>query len=116
MAIDEGSVRTDDVALVGARDLDQPEVEYMAVHGIDHDVDRALDGVDAVYVALDVDVFDPGEVSCFMPAADGLTVAEVEAALRSIASRVPVAGLGLTGLAPDADPATLAELAGAAGL
>ena len=116
MAIDEGSVRTDDVALVGARDLDQPEVEYIAVHGIDDDLDRALDGVDAVYVALDVDVFDPAEVSCFMPAADGLTVAEVEAALRSIASRVPVAGLGLTGLAPDADPATLAELAGAAGL
>jgi arginase family enzyme len=105
-----------DVALVGARDLDQPELEYVAVHGIDDDLDRALDGVDAVYVALDVDVFEPGEVSSFMPAPGGLTVAEVDAVLRTIASRGLVAGLGLTGLAPDADPATLADLAAAAGL
>lgn len=116
MAIDEGSVRPEDVALVGARDLDRPEAEYMAMHGIDGDVGRALDGVDAVYVALDVDVFEPGEVSSFMPAPDGLTVDEVDVALRSIAGRARIAGLGLTGLAPDADPETLAGLAAAAGL
>jgi arginase family enzyme len=116
MAIDEGSVQPVDVALVGARDLDQPELEYVAVHGIDDDLDRALDGVDVVYVALDVDVFEPGAVSSFMPAPGGMTVAEVDDALRTIASRTRVAGLGLTGLAPDVDPATLADLAAAAGL
>jgi len=30
LAIDEGSVRAADVALVGARDLDPPEVDYVA--------------------------------------------------------------------------------------
>ena len=49
------------VALVGARDLDPPEVEYVAEHGIDDDLDRALDGVAAAYVALDVDVLEPGD-------------------------------------------------------
>ena len=67
-------------------------------------------------VALDVDVFEPGAVSSFMPAPGGMTVAEVDEALRTIASRTRVAGLGLTGLATDTDPATLADLAAAAGL
>jgi arginase len=117
MAIDEGSVRPDDVALVGARDLDQPELDYVAAHGIDDDLDRALEGVDAVYVALDVDVFEPEAVSSFMPVAGGgLTVAEVEATLTAIAARTRVAGLGLTGLAPNAEPETLAGLVAAAGL
>jgi arginase family enzyme len=51
-----------------------------------------------------------------MPCPAGLTVAEVSEALRTIAARTRVAGLGLTGLAPDGDPATLAEPAAAAGL
>ena len=60
LALDEGSVATTDVALVGARDLDPPEAAYVAEHGIDDDVGRALAGADAVYVALDVDVLEPG--------------------------------------------------------
>ena len=66
MAIDEGSVRASDVALVGARDLDPPEADYVAAQGIDDDVARALEGADAAYVALDVDVLEPGAVPCFM--------------------------------------------------
>ena len=66
-AIDEGSIRTDDVALVGARDLDPPERAYVAEHGIDDDLSRALDGADAVYVALDLDVLEPGLLPVFMP-------------------------------------------------
>ena len=60
MTIDEGTVRIDDVALVGARDLDPPEREYVAEHGIDDDLARTLEGVEAVYVALDVDVLRAG--------------------------------------------------------
>ena len=116
MAIDEGSVDAANVALVGARDLDPPEAEYVAEQGIDDDLGRALGGVTTAYVALDVDVLEPGIVPCFMPVGGGLELAEVEELLRTLASRVPVAGLGLTGLAPGADPATLGRFAAAAGL
>jgi arginase len=115
-AIDEGSVGTADVALVGARDLDPPEREYAAMHGIDDDLDRALEGADAVYVALDVDVLQPGIVPCHYPVAGGPGAEEVEAVLRDAASRLPLAGMGITGLHPDADPARLARFAAAAGL
>lgn len=116
MAIDEGSVRPDDVALVGARDLDPPEREYVAEHGIDDDLSRALDGADAVYVALDLDVLEPGPLPVFMPAPGGLELDDVERLLFELASKTCVAGLGLTGLAPGADPAILDGLAAAAGL
>jgi arginase len=116
LAVDEGSVGPDDVALVGARDLDPPEREYIAAHGIDDDVRRALAGADAAYVALDVDVLEPGTVPCFMPVPGGLDADDVERLLLEVASVVRVAGMGFTGLAPGAEPAILARLAGAAGL
>jgi arginase len=116
MAIDEGSVRPGDVALVGARDLDPAERDYVAEHGIDDDLSRALEGADAVYVALDADVLEPGVMPVFMPVPAGLALDDVERLLLEVASRAPVAGLGLTGLAPGADPAALGRLAGAAGL
>jgi arginase family enzyme len=116
MAIDEASARTADVALVGARDLDPPEREYVAIHGIDDDLDRALEGADAVYVALDVDVLEPGIVPCHHPVPGGPGADEVEAVLRDVASRLPVAGMGITGLHPEADPVLLARMAAAAGL
>ena len=96
MAIDEGSVRTDDVALVGARDLDPPERAYVAEHGIDDDLSRALDGADAVYVALDLDVLEPGVLPVFMPAPGGLGLDDVERLLLEVASRS-------TGRGPRAD-------------
>jgi arginase len=116
MAIDEGSVRTEDVALVGARDLDPPEQAYMAQHAIDDDLGRALEGTEAAYIALDVDVLEPGPVPCFMPAPGGPTPQDVEAILRDVARRTRVAGLGLTGLRPGADPLVLARFGAAAGL
>ena len=116
MAIDEGSVRPDDVALVGARDLDPPEREYVAEHGIDDDLSRALRDTDAVYVALDLDVLEPGAVPCFMPAPGGLDLDDAERLLLEVASGARLAGMGFTGLAPGADPAILARLAAAAGL
>jgi arginase family enzyme len=80
-------------------------------------VARALDGADAVYVALDCDSFDPGELAVFMPEPDGLRLGEVEELLRDLSSRVRVAGLGFTGLVRDAaNEAKLARLATALGL
>ena len=116
MAIDEGSVRSEDVALVGARDLDPPERDYVGAHGIDDDLERALAGVVGAYVALDVDVLAPGLVSCFMPFPGGPSIEDVESTLGAVAARAPVVGMGLTGLRPDAEPATLAGFAAAASL
>jgi arginase len=116
MAIERELVRPQDVALVGARSLDPPEQAYLAETGIDDDVSRALAGCDRAYVALDCDVLRPGELACFMPEPGGPTVDELERLLAEVATRVPVAGLGLTGLAPEADVATLVRLAKASGL
>ncbi len=116
MAIDEKSVGADDVALVGARDLDAPEAAYLAGQGIDDDLGRCLDGASAAYIAFDVDVLEPGEIPSFMPVPGGPTVAETEEILRDVAGRVHVAGLGVTGLGGGAEPALVAGLAAAAGL
>lgn len=116
MAIDAGAVSPADVALVGARSLDPPEVAYLAATGIDADIDRAIAGCDRVYVAFDCDVLRPGELAVFMPEPGGLTLAEAEKLLADIVDRSTLAGLGLTGLTATADPAGLARLAAAAGL
>jgi arginase family enzyme len=116
MAIDEGSVLAADVALVGARDLDPPEDAYVAEQGIDDDLGRALDGVHAAYVALDVDVLEPGIVPSFMPVPGGPSADDVEAILREVALRVRVAGLGITGLGRGAEPEHVTRYVAAAGL
>ena len=100
MLLDDGVANPEDVALVGARNLDPPESEYLAATGIDASLDRALAGADAAYVALDVDVLAPGEARMFMPEPDGPSVSEVEAILRDVAARVPIAGIGVTGMLP----------------
>jgi arginase len=116
-SLDAGDVQASDVALVGARNLDPPEVAFVDEAGIDDDVSRALEGADAVYVALDCDVLDPAEIDCFMPEPDGLSVDEVERLLRAVAAGPPrVGGLGLTGLRPGADVAVLTRLTSALGL
>jgi hypothetical protein len=51
-----------------------------------------------------------------MPEPGGPTLTEAEALLRGVVERCALAGLGLSGLAADADPAALARLAAAAGL
>jgi arginase family enzyme len=101
MILDSGAVAPDDVALIGARALDPPEEEYIAASGIhtgDAAVAKALDGVACVYVAVDVDVMEPSELSVFMPEPDGLSLAEVEQILRDADERASVLGAGFTGL------------------
>ena len=118
MLLDGGAVDAADVALVGARNLDPPEVEFIAANGIDDDVDRVLARVDAVYVALDCDVFDPDELTVFMPEPAGPSLADVERLFTRVReSGVPLAGAGLTGLAPDpANVEPLERLCAALGL
>jgi arginase len=116
MAIDEGSVCTGDVALVGARALDPPETAFVVEHGIDADVVRAVAGTDAVYVALDVDVIAPGAVPCFMPEPGGPTAEEVVSVIGRAAACAHVAGMGITGLSRDAKPLQIEPFVAAAGL
>jgi arginase family enzyme len=108
MLIDGGAIDAQDVALVGARNLDPPEVEYIANAGIRDDPRAVLDRVDCVYVALDVDVLDPSELAVFMPEPGGPTLAELERILIRVRDGGTVVGAGLTGLAPD--PANVEKL------
>lgn len=118
MLLDGGAIEAHDVALVGTRNLDPPEVEFIATAGIDDDVERVLSQVSAVYVALDCDVLDPDEMTVWMPEPAGPTVADVEKIFIGIReSGVPLAGVGLTGLAPDpANVEPLERLCAALGL
>jgi arginase family enzyme len=103
MAIDSGSVDAHDVALVGARNLDPPEVEFIEATGLhlgEEGIAAALDGVESVYVAIDVDGLDGDEVAVFMPEPDGIPVARAEELLRGVAGRSQVLGAGVTGLRP----------------
>ena len=103
MAIDSGAVAATDVALVGARNLDPPEVEFIEATGLhlgEDGVAAALEGVEGVYVAIDADGLDEDEVAVFMPEPDGIEVAQAEALLRDVAARTQVLGAGVTGLRP----------------
>ena len=80
MLIDAGTVEAED-ALLGARNLDPPEEEFIASSGVHTGadaLDRAIDQCSCVYVALDSDSLDPTEVHSFMPEPGGLKVCEVE--------------------------------------
>ncbi len=108
MLIDGGAIDPGDVALIGARNLDPPEVEFIAAAGIHDTAEAVLDRVDCVYVALDCDVFEPSELAVWMPEPGGPTIADVEKLLCGLRDRGAVVGAGLTGLAPD--PANVEKL------
>ena len=117
MLLDDGVVAAEDVALVGARNLDPPEEQFMRETGIDDSIQRALAGAEVVYVALDVDVLDPGEADVFMPEPDGASVDEIEATLRDVVTRARLAGMGVTGgVRADRNVAVVTRLLNAAGL
>ena len=109
MILDSGDVEPRNAALVGARNLDPPEAEYMRSVGLDDSLDRVLDGADAVYVAFDLDVLDPPEVDVLIPEPGGMSVDEAEELLRDLAGRARVAGMGISGFLPGARNAAAAR-------
>ena len=116
MLLDSGVVRSADAALVGARSLDQPELAYLQQTGIDDSLDRALDGVDTTYVALDLDVLDPSDVDVLVPEPDGPSPESIERLLGEIAGRTRIAGIGVTGfLDTERNAALAARMLRAAG-
>jgi arginase family enzyme len=108
MLIDRGAVDAQDVALIGARNLDAPEAAFIAEAGIHDTAEAVLDRVDCVYVALDCDVFEPSELAVYMPEPGGPTIADVEKLLCGLRDRGAVVGAGFTGLRPD--PANVEKL------
>jgi arginase family enzyme len=82
--LDRGTVAAADVVLWGARNLDPPEEEFIASAGIGDEPGDLLDRADAVYVALDCDVFDPDELAVFMPEPDGPSLDDLERLLASV--------------------------------
>jgi arginase len=109
--LESGAVDPQDAILLGARSLDPPEREFIASIGLRTDADelgRTLEGTEGVYVALDVDVCEPGELQPFMPEPDGLTLEEVERLFTLVRERSTILGAGFTALA--AEPANVEPL------
>jgi arginase family enzyme len=94
MLIDAGDVAAEDVTLLGARNLDPPEEEFIAAAGVRTELGRLPE---RVYLALDCDVAAPEELDMFMPEPGGPTVAGLERLLASLPRPV---GAGFTGLVP----------------
>ena len=116
MLLDDGVVASEDVALVGARNLDPAEVEYLTKTGIDDSPERALADVDAAYVALDLDVLDASEADVFMEEPDGLSLVEVEAVLLEVKGHARIVGAGVTGVvSSDRNVPVITRLLAAAG-
>jgi arginase len=111
MLIDAGDVRSEDVTLLGARNLDPPEVEFIAGAG----VRTELGGLpERLYVAVDGDVIDPPDADVFMPEPNGIPLQRLETLLAELPG---VIGAGFTGfLRSDRNEASLARLGHALGL
>jgi hypothetical protein len=92
MLIDAGDVDPGDVTLLGARNLDPAEESFIEAAGIRRTLGELPEHV---YVALDCDVIEPGELDVFMPEPSGLPLDQLESLLASLPSPV---GAGLTGL------------------
>lgn len=104
MLLDSGAVQAEDVALIGARNLDPPEVEFIAANGVGtgpEAVAPALASTSGAYVAVDFDALTENEVAAFMPEPDGLSLEEAEHVLADVRGRTDVLGTGLSGLVPD---------------
>src|SRR5712691_12367431 len=120
MIIDSGAVESTDVALVGGRNLDPPEEEFIRERGIhlgEAGIAAALEGAACTYVAFDADVLEPTELAAFMPEPFGLALDEAERILRELGTRTNVLGAGFTGATFEpANVAPLSRLASALGL
>jgi arginase len=117
--LDSGAIAIEDVALIGARNLDPPEEEFIAVSGLGVGAEAArpaLEGTNGVYFAIDFDAFAEEEVASFMPEPGGVSLAEAEQVLRGAREQKDVLGAGFSGLRLDErNVPALARLATAAG-
>ncbi len=110
------------VVLVGARTVDDPELEYLAATGIPSidaadaspqaiaDALAAMDAT-AVYLHLDLDALDPAELEGLSdPQPFGLTLAQVLETIGATKAALPLAGAGITGFSPASPDAAVEDL------
>jgi arginase len=120
MLLDSGAIAAADVALVGVRNLDPPEAQFIAANGIAtgrEGVEQALAGTSGAYVAVDFDALADDEVAPFMPEPGGMRVAEAETIFTAVRAKSQVLGAGLTAMLPDErNLAPAARLTAALGL
>jgi arginase family enzyme len=114
MIVDGGAVEPERVALIGARNLDPPEEEFLRTSGIRRGAADALRDVDCVYLAFDVDVLDPADARPFMPEPDGMRLDDAERELQEIARAARVVGAGFSGGTGDSSLVPLLERLAAA--
>jgi len=114
MIVDGGAVEPQRVALIGARNLDPPEEEFLRTSGVRRTADDALADVDCVYVAFDLDVLDPADARPFMPEPDGMRLDDAERELRRIGGAARVVGAGFSGGSSDAGLVPVVERLAAA--
>ena len=79
---------------------------------VDDAIGEALDGPDAIYLSLDIDVVDPGMApGTGTPEPGGLLVREVLRAVRRIVSRVELAAMDVVEVSPPYDHAEVTSMA-----
>jgi arginase len=100
------------LVLVGTRALDDPEDAYVTASGIQmlQGEDVAADdlvaaikatGATSVYVHVDLDVLDPGEIEGVgFPEPFGLSAAKLVELIRAVTASFPLVGAGITEFAP----------------
>ena len=89
----------------GMRTHFMTEIEERGAEAVIRDaIAEALDGPDAIWISVDIDVVDPGLApGTGTPEPGGLLTRELLRALRQIAERVPVAGMDILEVAPPYD-------------
>ena len=85
-------VSAEGIAMVGAAELESPDALIAAIEAT---------GAASVYVHIDLDVLDPGEiVGLDSPVPFGVSAAGLTSALKAIGSRFSIAGAGICAFAP----------------
>lgn len=118
--ISEGPIAPTRVVLAGARSWDAEEERFASAESIASLPAAAVDGdalaaavastgADAVYLHLDLDVLDPGELRGLLdPEPFGVPAAALIGAIRGLVARFPLAGATIASYAPTG-PDDLAE-------
>ncbi|MEA2621764.1 MAG: agmatinase [Chloroflexota bacterium] len=79
---------------------------------VDQAIDEALDGADAIYLSVDIDVIDPGMApGTGTPEPGGLITRELLRAVRRIVGRVELAGMDVVEVSPPYDHAEVTAMA-----
>jgi agmatinase len=79
---------------------------------VDDAINEALDGPDAIYLSIDIDVIDPGMApGTGTPEPGGLLTRELLRAIRRIVTKVPLAGMDIVEVSPPFDHADITAAA-----